>query len=1023
LEGKLDPGTFKETYCLKQIIAYLNPLRYNCKSNHFPIQFMHKRFISIFLFILLLTIEVSAEMINIGVPYIHNFPRREYKGGTQNWAIAQDQRGFMYFGNNEGLLVFDGVSWQKHRMPNSSIVRSICIAKNGQIYVGAYNELGKMEVGHNGKMEFRSLKKFLPAGYVNFDDVWNITVFQDQIVFQSYNFAFLFKNDSTVSIIKAPSRFQNSFEVNNRLYFNDQEKGLMEFAGNSLHELRSCEKIKGEEIWSVIPFNRGNNLMIFTLNKGVFIYNGIELKEWDVAVNTLFKQKQIFSAIVIQDNYYAVGTIQDGIIIIDESGNIIQHINRQKGLQNNTILKVFADRVGNLWLGLDNGIDYVNVNSPITFLQQNDRIGAGYTSLIHHGKIYLGTNQGLFVKDWGTEQQNKDFHLVPGTNGQVWYLGVHDNILLCGHNNGTFVIEGEKARQISQIPGAWKFHSLKRFPEYLIGGTYSGLTLYKKQNGNWVYSGKIGGFIESFRVFEEDDNGNLWMSHGFKGIYKINIGSTLDSIQSFRYYTTQDGLPSNYNLNVFKVKGKILITTSVGFFEYNNEKDRFESSTYFNQLLSPLKDVSFLKEDQVGNIWYMAWDMGKIKAGVFRIQEDNSYNHISAPFGLLTGRFISGFESVYCYSNEHIFFGTEEGFAHYSPLSNFNNGSEFSTYINRATALYLDSTFFYGNSVNKPNEISHTDFESSIADKANYTEFSFPFKENTFRFSYTSPVYDNQDNIEYSFKLSGYNNKWSKWSNIPFNEYANLPPGEYTFSVKARNQIGIESTTDNLKFSVLPPWYKTTWAYAIYTILLLIFIVLLIWYILKRIEISKRKERLKHLQSYRQKEREYKQEALIAEKKIINLKNEKLKIEMIHRDKELANQTMDLIRKNKFLQKIKDELEKLKMMSSDESIKDKISSIMTKIDKDIDHKKQWEVFETAFDEVHEDFLSRLKVQYPNLTPKEIKLCAYLRMNISTKEIAPLMNISVRGVEICRYRVRKKLNIDRDQNLTSMIIDL
>jgi DNA-binding CsgD family transcriptional regulator len=132
---------------------------------------------------------------------------------------------------------------------------------------------------------------------------------------------------------------------------------------------------------------------------------------------------------------------------------------------------------------------------------------------------------------------------------------------------------------------------------------------------------------------------------------------------------------------------------------------------------------------------------------------------------------------------------------------------------------------------------------------------------------------------------------------------------------------------------------------------------------------------------------------------------------------------MDLIRKNKFLQKIKEDLEKIKKSTSDELLKEKINSLITKIDKDIDHKKQWEVFESAFDEVHEDFLKRLQEKYPNLTPKELKLCAYLRMNISTKEIAPLMNISVRGVEICRYRVRKKLNIDRDQNLTRMIIDL
>jgi ligand-binding sensor domain-containing protein/DNA-binding CsgD family transcriptional regulator len=962
-----------------------------------------------------------AEMTNIGIPYIHNFTRREYRGGTQNWSIAQDQNGFMYFANNEGLLRFDGQSWRLFHMPNSSIVRSVYIDKNEQIYVGAYNELGKMDVDKNGKTVFRSLKKYLPQDCLNFDDVWNITSFKNQIVYQSYNFAFLFRSDSVVSVIKAPTRFQDSYQVNGRLYFNDQERGLMEYTGNTLVALNGCEKIRGEEVWSVLPFNRGNDLMIFTLNKGVFIYDGRNLKEWAFPINNLLKQKQIFSAIVIQEKYYAVGTIQDGVIVIDESGNIIQHINRQKGLQNNTVLKVFADRVGNLWLGLDNGIDYLNVNSPITFLQQTDGIGAGYTSMIYKGKIYLGTNQGLFVKDWENERQKEEFCLVPGTNGQVWYLGIHGNALLCGHNNGTFVIEGETARQISTVPGSWKFHTLKRFPEYLIGGTYSGLTYYKKQKDGWVYGGEIAGFDESFRVFEEDENGDLWMSHGFKGVYKVSIGSRIESISSSRFFTQKDGLPSNYNLNVFKIKGKIVVTSNVGFYEYNRESDRFESSAYFTQLLSPLKDISFLKEDQNGNIWYVAWDMGKNKAGVFRIQEDNSYKQISAPFDLLTGKFISGFESVYYYSDDHIFFGTEEGFAHYSPLSGFNNAPKFEAYINQATALYLDSAFFDGNFLNKTEEFKPSGAGSSNA--AIHREFSFPFKDNSFRFSYTSPIFDNPGNIEYSYMLTGYNEKWSKWSNVPFNEYAKLPPGKYTFRVKARNQLGIESSTDTLVFSITPPWYRTIYAYIIYTLIILLGILLLIRYFFKRIEISKRKERLEHLKAYRQKEQEYKREALIAEQKIVNLKNEKLRIEMIHRDKELANQTMDLIRKNKFLVKIKEELEKLKKSSSDESLKDKITSLIVKIDKDIDHKKQWEVFETAFDEVHEDFLSRLKEQYPNLTPKELRLCAYLRMNISTKEIAPLMNISVRGVEICRYRVRKKLNIDRDQNLTRMIIDL
>jgi len=895
-------------------------------------------------------------------------------------------------------------------MPNSSITRSVYIDENGNIFVGAYNELGKMEARSNGKLEFNSLKKYIPAENQNFDDIWNITSFDGRIVFQSYASIFILSNDTTISIIKAPFRFQNTFKVKEKLFINDIENGLYELNKGKLEPLVGCQNLRGEEIVSILPYLNGDELLVFTVKKGAFIYKSGQLSEWNVPMNEYLKKNQVFSTALIQDHYYAVGTIQDGITIIDSSGEIIQHINREKGLQNNTVLKIFPDRSGDLWLGLDNGIDYININSPITFLKQSDGIGAGYTSIIHQGKLYLGTNQGLFVKEWDGKGQNGGLKMIPNTSGQVWYLGVHDGILICGHNNGTFAIDGETAHQISKIPGGWKYHVLKRFPNYLLGGTYSGLILFKKENGTWRFAEKIKGFDESFRIFEEDDEGNLWMSHGFKGIYKISFGTSPDSIKSYQFYTVRDGLPTNYNLNVYKVKDKIIFTANTGIYQYNPQNKRFEKSVYFNHLFSPLKDFAFLKEDMKGNIWYIALSQSNKKAGVFRIREDGTFQHVTAPFILLNGKFISGFESIYPYSDDHLLFGMEEGFAHYSPKAQFHFNPEFSAFITRGVALNIDSTFYYGNSSIKVN--------SPIKER-----YTFKYSRNAFKFYFTSPIYDNQSSVEYSFKLSGLNNDWSEWSSSSFVEYALLPEGNYGFNVKARNSLGVEGKSDELLFTITPPWYRSVFAVTGYVILFIALIGFSIWLLYKRIEISKRRERFKHLREYRLKELEYIQQAALAEKKIIKLKNEKLKNEIIHRDKELANQTMDLIHKNKFLSRIKEELAKIKTSTSDELLKGKITSLISKIEKDTDHNKQWEVFETAFDEVHEDFLNRLKSRFPALTPKELRLCAYLRMNISTKEIAPLMNISIRGVEICRYRVRKKLNIDRDTNLTSMIIDL
>ena len=856
----------------------------------------------IFFLVMLLPVISLAEIKKIGTPFIRNFPKREYKAGTQNWAITQDKRGFIYFANNEGLLMYDGNQWLLHKMPNSSIVRALFVDKSGEIYVGAYNELGKMVSLPNGKMVFKSLKKYIPAAYQNFDDIWSVFSYENKVIFQSYNCAFVCSNDTIITILKAPVRFHHAFKVNDRVFFNDTEAGLFEYDGKNLVKVPGSERLKGEQIWSMMPLFGSKDILISTLNNGIFLFDDKTLTGWGGSVNDFLKKNQIFCATTIQDRYYAVGTIQNGVLILDRNGNIVQHFYKKDGLQNNTILSIFADRSGNLWLGLDNGIDYVNVNSPITFMQNPDGIGAGYVAIIHNKKLYLGTNQGLFVTDWQDSGQINNFRLIEGTLGQVWSLEILDGELLCGHNNGTFAIEGEKATNIDQSPGGWKLLELKRHPGYLVGGTYNGLTLFKKDGKHWRFLKKIKGFTESFRVFEEDENGDLWMSHGFKGIFRVSLSNNLDSVISSRFYTSKDGLPTNFNLNVYKIKNRIIFTSKQGVYEYNVQNDNFEKSVFFNQLLQPVTDISYLKEDKKGNIWYIAWFNSVNRAGVFKIKDDLRYQHITSPFAILAGKFISGFESIYDFTDEHYFIGTEDGFAHYNPLIETIHSPEFSTYITKAIALHLDSTFYYGNNY-------------AERSKEKRKKFAFPFTKNAFRFIYSSPTYDNQGNIEYSYKLSGFTESWSPWSTSFSNEYTNLPEGDFVFMVKARNQLGIESLADQIEFSVLPPWYKSILAYLVYFILSLMFLIGMIWIIYLRIEASKRKDRLKHLQAYRQKEQEYLRNALIDEKKIINLKNEKLKAEMIHRDKELANQTMDLIQKSKFLLNIKDELLKIKTAS------------------------------------------------------------------------------------------------------------
>jgi DNA-binding CsgD family transcriptional regulator len=171
-----------------------------------------------------------------------------------------------------------------------------------------------------------------------------------------------------------------------------------------------------------------------------------------------------------------------------------------------------------------------------------------------------------------------------------------------------------------------------------------------------------------------------------------------------------------------------------------------------------------------------------------------------------------------------------------------------------------------------------------------------------------------------------------------------------------------------------------------------------------------------------QKEMELEDQKAKSGQVINELRNRRLKDEIVHKNKELASATMHLVQKAKVLQGIRDVLKQLDIADEDVTKKE-IRNIIKTINNDIKLDKTWQQFERHFDQVHVDFLKRLRDQFPKLTPNDQKLCAYLRMNLTTKEIATIMNISVRGVEISRYRLRKKLALDTEVNLTEYILNL
>jgi len=966
---------------------------------------MKQTFISFFiLFISLAPYSLEAQIKGKGLPFIVNHTNSVYNAGTQNWSITQGHTGFMYFANNDGILEFDGTSWQVFPVSNESVVRSV-LAVGDKIYAGAFEEIGYLTPDTSGQMRWNSLVSLIPAQYANFDEVWRIFHHNDRIIFQSFSHIFILQ-DNSIQVIEPAAEFSFMHQVGNSFFLVEQTQGLMTLNNDTLVLVSNHPIFFRNEIMFMLPLSP-QRILVGTSNEGIFVMEGGRLSPWQSQVNPHLAMQKLFSGVLLSDGNFAFGTIRDGLYVTDAQGKVLQHLNRFKGLQNNTILSVFQDRRNNLWIGLDNGIDLVEIGSPITIFNHIFNIGSVYASIVHNNRIYVGTNQGLFVAPFEAIHNqaglNPGFTLIEGTEGQVWSLQVIGNTLFCGHNIGCFVIEGNSAIQISDVRGFWSFLQNPFNPSQILAGTYSGLALLSYVRGQWVFDGTIEGFQESSRHFFVDHQKNIWVSHGYRGIFKLKPQDDFRKITTVSLIRNQLGLPYELPFTINVINGQMVVSTRAGLFRYDYSEHWFKPEPLLSQIFANKGFIDKLHQDSDGNFWYFTDNY----LGLMRRLEDGTYRDIIAPFSRINDFLLPAFQNIFIKSEDNILIGTQLGLVHYnSEIINAQKTSE---------PVFFREVVFYGRDGERVFLPMHDHTISNF-------ETRFPFAHNSVAFRFTTPVYQNPAAIRFSYRLKGFEADWSEWAITNFKEYTNLREGNYVFEVKAINAFGIESPVSEFPFSIAPPWHRSNMAFTFYAILIMVIMLGNLYYIRRRILRVRQREKIRLEKRLSQREKLFREQNILSEKEILHLRNETLRIEMDHKNKELANATLHLIQKNKTLTDLKDDLARLLRKSNQESHdKQFLNNLLRKITKDLRNEKNWEIFNSYFDEVHQNFISRLKSRYSNLTPKDLRLCAYLRMNISSKEIAPLMNVSVRGVEISRYRLRQKLKLSHDTNLAEFIM--
>ncbi|MCF6130079.1 LuxR family transcriptional regulator [Flavobacterium sp. AS60] len=925
-----------------------------------------------------ITLFLSIPLLAQELPPIVKYSPSNYAAGNQNWMIAQDANHYMFFANNEGLLEFNGSNWTLYQSPNETIIRSVKVIDD-KIYTGCYMEFGYWKRQKNGLLKYYSLSNSIKNKILDDEHFWGILQFDQWVLFQSLNRIYVYDTKlNKFSIITPKSNILKAFKTENGLYYQTFSEGLFEIENGSSKLLSNNQIILQNKVKGI--FKSNNGILILTQSNGFYELSNNLITKKNTPIDSDLQSSSVYSSQKLSDGGFVLGTISNGIFILSREMNLRFHITQNIGLSNNTALSLFEDIDKNLWIGSDNGINCVNLQTPIKSFSDNTGIlGTIYASIVYKDKLYIGTNQGLFYKPFQREGQ---FKFVSGTKGQVWSLFQHDGTLFCGHDSGTFIINEDSSNNIFYQSGTWKFEPMPGRKDILFQGNYFGISVLKKENNQWVYKNKIKGFDYSAKNFGVTTDLEFYISHEYKGVFRFQTNNMFEKAEKVFTYTNPK---KGKNASLINFNNSILYANKDGIYKLNKNKtftkDKVLSAIFDKDEYTSGKLIL----DKSNKIWVFTKNY-IIYFSSSKLSKQLKKNVIPIPTSLNNS--MLGYENINQISDSEYLIGTTDGYY----ILNIDDLS-FKNYSVSITAV----------SSNKINE--------NVRNASTTDQGEFKHDENNITISYTVPEYNKYINTEYQYLLEGLQYEWSEWDSKSSVNFKNLSPGTYTFKVKAKIANSLPENVAVYSFTILKPWYATNLALFVYFLLILY----LAYFINKKYKIYYQRQREKLIE----------ENNLLLElnelensRQLMMLKNEQLTKDVDSKNKELAVSTMNLIEKNKLLALIKEDLNK----TSEEGNRS-LKSVISTITQNINEEDSWNLFRDAFDSADKDFLKKVKQAHSLLTPNDLRLCAYLRLNLSSKEIAPLLNISVRSVEIKRYRLRKKMDLPHEQGLVEYILNI
>lgn len=898
-----------------------------------------------------------------GGKYIENINSTVYQGDIQIWAVEKGEDDYMFFATAAGLSVWDGVRWNIYRTTSGAYLRCLYYDEGSKVlYSGGDNEFGCWRQNRYGDFEYEQL-------YQNPDVTvsrifWRCYALGNDVYFQTHEVIYRWQSDRGETACIDPHKYIN--------YLHKCGDRLLVQLDDNFYVLNG---LRLEMLGIRIPdrvvnvVEKGGRYYLFSEDKGIFVYEDGNLGKLNRNTDKLLQEARVFAAGAYGTEQFAVGTVLHGFYLLDLSGNVVECVNSESGLQNTTVLSFGIDWRKNIWLGLDGGIARIYQDVREKYYQSfSGKMGSVYAVEQFKGSLFLGTNKGLFEL-----KPDNSLHFITGSQGQVWDIYHIGEDLIISHDKGIFRLEGRKFVALP-FPGAWMLRAFPREEGLYFSVDYMGLTVYEVQNGHLQLRNRLENYNGSSNNAHIDKYGNIWVLCNDGGAARLKTDRERRQVVEMKNYKVP--LQGRMLPGFCKLDNEVIFYTGTQAYCYDIAADSLVYNSYYSNLLD-ICGEGVISVTQSGNLFFY---ITRNRIGIIERYDGKLVNRGYILNKAAEHMIPQAFRKIIPVSRKVMALGLQNGVAFYSLWNQDGEQEGQMLKLRKVQQIMPD--------------------KKMLLDMTSKTPMVFPFetKEVNFYFTGLSP-----------FRTIEYRIGEGRWTTVILEDELTLPylkPGEYTLYVRNAD-CGENAPVFSQKIEIGQPWFLNE-KNILFFFAGIIGLVLLISHLnIHRIERKHKRLQLKQEEEMRKQQEAYELEMM--------------RIELKEKDKKLVNFTMEGINRNNMLSEIREEV--MGLQDNFAHPEQRIKGIVRKIDAHLNDKENWKIFEKYFNNIYDGFFDRLLLKYPDLTTNELKICAYIKLNLTSKEIAVLMNISPASVEMARHRLRKKLNISSEISLVTLMADI